>query len=125
MSGPKGYALGLMIEIFSSRLTGMPYGAHIIRKFDDWQNKTFTGHYLQAIDISAFLPVEEFKKGMDELIADLKSQPTAPGVEEILIPGEPEWRQKQKRLREGCPIRGEDAHLLAKLGEDMGVPFPI
>ena len=125
MSGPKGYALGLMIEIFSSRFTGMPYGAHIIRKFDDWQNKAFMGHYLQAIDISAFCPVEEFKRGMDELIADLKNQPTAPGVKEILTPGEPEWRQKLKRIREGCPIRGEDAHLLAKLGEDMGVPFPI
>jgi len=125
MSGPKGYALGLMIEILSSRLTGMPYGAHIIRKFDDWQNRAFMGHYLQAIDISAFRPVEEFKSGMDALIADLKSQPTAPGVKEILIPGEPEFRQKLKRMSEGCPIRREDARLLSKLGEDMGVPFPI
>jgi ureidoglycolate dehydrogenase (NAD+) len=125
MSGPKGYALGLMIEIFSSRLTGMPYGAHIIRKFDDWENRAFMGHYIQAIDIEAFCSMEEFKKGMDELIADLKSQPTAPGVKEILIPGEPEWRIKLERIKDGCPIRKEDANLLAKLGEDFGVPFPI
>lgn len=125
MSGAKGYALGLMIEILSSRLTGMPYGANIIRKFDDWENKSFMGHYIQAIDIEAFRPVEEFKKGMDELITDLKRQPTARGVEEILIPGEPEWRNKLKRINEGCPIRKEDADLLAKLGDDFGVPFPI
>ena len=125
MSGAKGYALGLMIEILSSRLTGMPYGANIIRKFDDWENKAFMGHYIQAIDIEAFCAAEEFKRGMDELIADLKSQPTAPGVKEILIPGEPEWRNKLRREKEGCPIRKEDANLLAKLGEDMGVPFPI
>lgn len=125
MSGAKGYALGLMIEILSSRLTGMPYGANIIRKFDDWENKAFMGHYIQAIDIEAFCPVEEFKRGMDELIADLKSQPTASGVEEILLPGEPEWRNKLKRTKEGCAIRKEDANLLAELGEDMGVPFPI
>jgi LDH2 family malate/lactate/ureidoglycolate dehydrogenase len=46
-------------------------------------------------------------------------------VPEILIPGEPEWRKKQKRSKEGCPIRKEDVHLLAKLGADMGVPFPL
>ena len=125
MSGAKGYALGLMIEILSSRLTGMPYGANIIRKFDDWENKAFMGHYIQAIDIEAFRPVEEFKKSMDDLIADLKRQPTAPGVEEILIPGEPEWRTKTKRIEEGCPIRKEDADLLIKLGQDFGVAFPI
>ena len=125
MSGAKGYALGLMIEILSSRLTDMPYGAHIIRKFDDWENKAFMGHYIQAIDIEAFCPVDEFKTGMDELIDDLKSQPKAKGVAEILIPGEPEWRTKIRREKAGCPIRKEDADLLHQLGEDMGVPFPV
>lgn len=125
MSGPKGYALGLMIEIFSSRFTAMPYGAHIVRKFEDWNNKAFMGHYVQAIDIEAFCPAEEFKRSMDELISDLKSQPTASGFQEILLPGEPELRNKLKRTKEGCPIRKEDANLLAKLGEDLGVPFPI
>jgi LDH2 family malate/lactate/ureidoglycolate dehydrogenase len=124
MSGAKGYAIGLMIEIMSSRFTKMPYGPYIVRKFDDWQNKAFMGHYVQAIDISAFCPVEEFKKGMDELLADLKSQPTAPGVDEILIPGEPEWRRKNERLKSGCPIRKEDADLLRQLGRDFGVDFP-
>ncbi len=125
MSGAKGYALGLMIEIFSSRLTSMPYGAQIIRKFDDWENKAFMGHYIQAIDIEAFCPIDKFKAGMDELIEDLTSQPTAKGVSEILIPGEPEWRTKIKREKKGCPIRKEDADLLRRLGEDTGVPFPV
>lgn len=124
MSGAKGYALGLMIEILSSRLTGMPYGAHIIRKFDDWDNRAFMGHFIQAIDIEAFCPVDEFKKRMDELIQDLKKQPKAPGFDEILIPGEPEWRSKLKREKEGCPIRHEDAELLQQLGKELGVPFP-
>lgn len=124
MSGPKGFALGMMIEILSSRLTGMPYGAHIIRKFDDWENRAFMGHYIQAIDIEAFCPMEEFKKSMHELMTDLKRQPTAPGVNEILIPGEPEWRTKIKRAKQGCPIRKEDAQLLHQLGVDLGVSFP-
>lgn len=125
MSGAKGFAIGLMLEILSSRLTGMPYGPHIIRKFDDWENKAFMGHYVQAIDISAFCAMDEFLRRMDELILDLKNQPTTEGVEEILVPGEPEWRTKEKRKKEGCPIRGEDAEILRQLGEDLGVRFPI
>jgi LDH2 family malate/lactate/ureidoglycolate dehydrogenase len=125
MSGPKGYAIGLLIEIFSSRLTGMPYGAHIVRKFDDWDQRAFMGHYVQAIDVSAFCPIEEFKMSMDELLADIKSQPKAPGIEEILIPGEPEWRTKKRREKEGCPIREKDVALLRQLGEELGVPFPV
>jgi len=124
MSGPKGYGISLMIEILSSRLTGMPFGAHIVRKFDDWENRAFMGHYVQAVDISAFCPVDEFKKRMDELFAELKTQPRAPGVKEILIPGEPEWRTKRQREEEGCPIREEDVKLLRQLGEELGVPFP-
>jgi len=124
MSGAKGYALGLMIEILSSRLTGMPYGAHIIRKFDDWENRSFMGHYIQAIDIEAFCAVAEFKKRMTELIMDLKQQPKAPGIREILIPGEPEWKTKMIREKDGCPIRKEDVVLLANLGKDLGVEFP-
>ena len=67
----------------------------------------------------------EFKKSMQGLMSDLKRQPTAPGVKEILIPGEPEYRKKLKRSKDGCPIRKEDADLLTKLGEDFDVPFPI
>jgi ureidoglycolate dehydrogenase (NAD+) len=124
MSGPKGYAVGLMIEIFSSRFTGMPYGSRIVRKFDDWENKAFMGHYVQAIDIAAFCSVDEFKRRMDELFAELKSQPTGAGVDEILIPGEPEWRTKKRREKEGCPMRNQEVELLRRLGEEFGVPFP-
>ena len=124
MSGVKGYAISMMVEIFCSRLTGMPFGAHIVRKFDDWQNRAFMGHYVQAVDISAFCPLDEFKKRMDEFFAELKQQPLAPGSKEILIPGEPELRVKERREKEGCPIRGEDVELLEKLGRELGVAFP-
>ncbi|MBN1547845.1 MAG: Ldh family oxidoreductase [Syntrophaceae bacterium] len=81
-------------------------------------------HYIQAIDISAFCRVEEFFERTDELVLDLKRQPTAEGVKEILLPGEPEWRIKQKRQEEGCPIRREDVSMLAFPGGDFGAPFP-
>jgi len=124
MSGAKGYGLGLMIELLSSRLTNMPYGPHIVRKFDDWENKAFMGHYVQAVDIAAFCDPADFKKRVDELLLELKQVPTAPGFDEILVSGEPEERTKAERLASGCPIRAEDVELLSNLGAELGVPFP-
>lgn len=124
MAGAKGYAISLLIEILSSRFTGMPTGRSIVRKFDDWDNKAFMGHYFQAIDITTFGPAEEFRASMDEYFEELKGQPTAPGVSEILVPGEPELRRKEERQRDGCPVRKEDVELLQKLGEGFGVEFP-
>jgi len=66
MAGAKGYAIALMIEVFSSVLTGMAYGPGIVRKFDDWENPQALGHFVQAIDPSAFVPLDAFKSRIDE-----------------------------------------------------------
>ena len=54
------------------------------------------GHYFQAIDIRAFRPVEEFKAEVDEVVRSFKAAERVPGVEEILMPGEPEARRREQ-----------------------------
>ncbi len=124
MAGSKGYGIAVMIESTCALLTGMPYGPHIIRKFDDWENTSALGHYVQAVDIEAFLPLDAFRRRIDEMFGELKAIPPAPGFSEVLIPGEPELRTKQERLRTGCPIAPETDELLTALGQRLGVPFP-
>jgi len=124
LGGVKGYALSLLIEILASRLTLMPIGPHIVRKFDDWENPARIGHFVQAIDIEAFISISDFKKGMDELFKELKKVPCAPKFNEILIPGEPELRTKQERIKTGCPVSDKDVELLTALGEKLNVKFP-
>lgn len=124
MSGAKGYGISVMIELTCSVLTGMAWGPHIVRKFDDWDNRAALGHYVQALDIEAYMPLDEFRRRSDQMLDELKSQAPAPMVKEILIPGEPERRRSQQREREGCPLAAETVALLAKLGDDFGVPLP-
>jgi ureidoglycolate dehydrogenase (NAD+) len=126
MAGAKGYAIGMMIEIFSSILSGMAYGPGIVRKFDDWENPQALGYFVQAIDPTAFVPIEEFKARMDELIEEIKTQPAAESnpFGRILIPGEPEHDRKAERLKEGCPLAEEVIAQLRELGKDLGAPFP-
>jgi uncharacterized oxidoreductase len=61
---------------------------------------------------------------VDELLRSIRESPTAPGFEEILIPGEPERRSKEKRLREGIYIEEKTWGDIVTLAVELGVPIP-
>jgi LDH2 family malate/lactate/ureidoglycolate dehydrogenase len=126
MSGAKGYAIGLMIELFSSALTGMAFGPGIVRKFDDWEHPQQLGYFVQCIDPAAFVELDEFKTQVDNMFDEISQQPAGADnpFGKILIPGEPEYARKEKRLAEGCPIAPEIAAQLCELGHRLGVKWP-
>ena len=62
---------------------------------------------LQAYWFSIIRPLEEFKREVDDFILQIKGTPPAPGFDEVLYPGEIEWRTAQQRLADGIFI--EDA----------------
>lgn len=126
MSGAKGYAIGLMIELLSSGLTGMAYGPGIVRKFDDWENPQNLGHFVQVIDPGAFTDSKDFLNRVDEVFEDIQRQPasTSNPFGKVLIPGAPEFELKKKRLAEGCPVKPEVASQLKDLGDRLGVVWP-
>jgi len=92
----KGYGLGLIVDILGGALTGggcdgdVPFNSN--------------GALFQVISIESFVPLKEFKMRVERVIRQVKNSPTAPGVTEILIPGEPEFKLEERRRREGIPI---------------------
>jgi len=126
MAGAKGYAIGLMIELLSSATTGMAFGPGVVRKFDDWENPQQLGHYVQAIDPSAFCDANQFKDRVDSVIEEIHSQPTAEEnpYGSPLIPGEPEFGERRRRMEEGCPVSGTIAAQLEELGKKYGIRWP-
>jgi LDH2 family malate/lactate/ureidoglycolate dehydrogenase len=55
LGGPKGFGIGLVLEVLSALLVGSPFGPHIPRPFElkEYQN---LGHFFAALDITRFLP---------------------------------------------------------------------
>lgn len=106
--GYKGMALALTEQIFSGPLIGATQRP---------------GVFFQVINIEAFTSLEEFKKGVDDIIANIKSSKLAPGFKEIMIAGEPEWREQERRLREGIflddPIYQEILDTAKTVGVDI------
>jgi LDH2 family malate/lactate/ureidoglycolate dehydrogenase len=118
--GYKGYGLSLSIEALAGILIGAPYSVHIKL---GWA--TQGGFIVQVLDISAFRPYEEYKRDMLDLVKLVRSCPLAEGVDEILLPGELESREYEKRSREGVPVYRDPWDGLRRISKDLGVELPV
>src|SRR4029079_8071963 len=61
MAGHKGYALALMVEVFSSVLSGAAIGPQIGSMYKNLDRKQDAGHFFCLLDIGAFMDLAEFK----------------------------------------------------------------
>ena len=103
IGGYKGTALAMMIEIFCAGLSGgaMTTELPVFRTGGD---PLGISHSFIAIDPKRFLPPGEFEQRMDRLVGLVKAAEPAPGFDEVLVAGEPEWRCEAVRQREGIPV---------------------
>ncbi|MFA1820159.1 Ldh family oxidoreductase [Virgibacillus oceani] len=123
MGGPKGYAISMMIDILSGVLTGAGFGKHINNMYENWGQPQNVGHFFIVIDIKQFIPIEEFKQRMDQYIRDIKSEPKAEGVKEILIPGEIEYKKSEEQKKYGIELPDSVVEELKDLSQKYGVEF--
>lgn len=105
--GVKGYALALALEILAGPLVGAEAGKKVKGTLEPVEGFCTKGDLMIAIDPAAFASTDEFRKKLKEFIEEIKSSKKAKGIEEILLPGEPEQRTRERRLREGIPISEE------------------
>lgn len=112
--GHKGYALSVMIELLSGGLSGAGFPLLPGYRCDQ-------GTVLIAIDIAAFQPLDEFKQPAATFVRQLKAIPTAPGVTEILLPGELEWRTRASRMSQGIPLPEVPWERIKAAGAQVGV----
>ena len=61
------------------------------------------------------MPAEQFKQQVSELIARIKATPRQPGVDEILIPSERAFREREQRRREGIVVERKVYDAIARL----------
>jgi LDH2 family malate/lactate/ureidoglycolate dehydrogenase len=109
--GYKGYAISMVLSV----LTGALIGAY------NREHHRPTGVFLGAMNIASFIPVEEFKQNMDDMVADIKSSRLGKGFDGILIPGEPEYLEEQRRLKTGIPLDDEVWQKLMDTAKSVGV----
>ncbi|MEO8372696.1 MAG: Ldh family oxidoreductase [Candidatus Solibacter sp.] len=121
LGGYKGSGLAMMVEILCSVLSGGAMCNEVggIR----YRGKPVrVSQMYMAIDVSRFMPVEQFTARVEELVRIMKSTPVAPGYDEVLVAGDPEWRMEAQRRRDGLPIATGNWDALLKAAAKVNVP---
>jgi ureidoglycolate dehydrogenase (NAD+) len=123
IAGPKGSGLAMVIDIFCSVLAGLPWGPHINAMYGEMDARRQLGHYVAAWDVSCWMPLEDFKRRMGEMLREFGELPAAEGYDRVYYPGQIEGLRRQQRRAEGIPIDPGLYQELEQLGRRYGVAF--
>ena len=119
--GPKGYALAFVLELLAGPLVRAGVGKGVDGTLEPVKGFCTKGDFMIAVDPSAFISPKEFKARVKDYVAEIKASKKAPGVQEIMVPGEPEQKAREKRLREGIPIADEVWAELEQVAKELKV----
>ncbi|USG68417.1 Ldh family oxidoreductase [Brevibacillus ruminantium] len=109
IAGAKGYGLSMLVDILCGLLTGAGYGPDVHSLYENDFFPQNVGHLFLTLRIENFMPLALFQQQMDTYIRQIKAEPKMEGQDEILIPGEKEWRTAAERRTNGIPLPDEIA----------------
>jgi uncharacterized oxidoreductase len=114
MAAHKGTALSLLVEVLGGILSGA--GA-----IGPTPAPGINGSLMVLVEIERFLPLAEFTRQVRELTTFVKSSEPAPGVAEVMVPGEPEARSERERRAGGIPVEDETWRQIEEIAAELKV----
>jgi LDH2 family malate/lactate/ureidoglycolate dehydrogenase len=121
----KGYGIAMIIDVLCGILSGSAYGTHVGALWNNPKTTQNLGLTFAAIDVSSFMDPSEFKTQTDRMIEELKAGKRAEGVDEILVPGEIEFRATERNEKTGISIGQGVLNDLKELKEVFAVDYDI
>src|SRR5829696_387501 len=122
MSSHKGYGLSVMVQILSATLAGGSF-TPIRKRTQGRGDPDNIGHFLMALDPTAFRDEGEFEDDLDAVIDILHDARPTVANEPVLVAGEPEARAREERSRIGIPVPSPLADRIRAVCERAGAPF--
>ena len=119
MGDYKGSGLSIVVGMLSSMIAGAAMGPTLRDVYEDFAplNK---GHAFCAIRLDFLVDAEQFKRDMDAQIDFITAGRKAPGVDEILLPGEMEARTYRRQMADGIAMPGEVIDEIHRIGQRLG-----
>ena len=118
----KGYGLAMMVEILSSVLSGSFIGGFNL-KSDEREQYINVGHFCLALNPAGFREEGEFEDNLDDLIDMLHGTDPVDPAQPVLVAGDPEHRERARRLIEGIPMTDTLYKEVRAVAESCGAPF--
>ncbi len=112
--GHKGYGMSIMVELLGGALSGQGCAA-------GEKSMVSNGVLINAYHIEHFADIEYFLDEVEDLISHVKSSRLAEGFEEMLAPGEPEFRTARDREKTGIDVDETTWSTVCEIGLEVGV----
>lgn len=121
LGGHKGLGLSYVVDILSGLITGgvFQYGMKGMYKYPD--DPSLTGHFMIVINPAAIMEQEALQARMAEFQATIKAAPMWDAQQEMLLPGEIEYRTEQKLRASGIPLPESLVAELNELAQELAV----
>jgi LDH2 family malate/lactate/ureidoglycolate dehydrogenase len=115
-AGHKGFGLSLLVDILCGALSGG--GCSTGKKWEIDVN----GIFALAIDPERFSSASVFGDIASRFVDGVKGSRRAPGVDEILVPGERSFRERERRLRDGIPVYRKTLTVIEEILDELELP---
>jgi uncharacterized oxidoreductase len=114
----KGFGIGLLVDILAGGLSGAPCS-----------HPSATVRSLNAVafivlDVDQFAGAEHFLTEVSSLAQHVRECPRVEGVSEIILPGDPERRERERRLASGIPLDDGTWKQLGDVAKNLHVTAP-
>jgi ureidoglycolate dehydrogenase (NAD+) len=117
-AGAKGFGLAILVELLSGVLTGAGVAGEVASMYADLDRPGNNGHFLLAIDITRWMPLEQFHQRVDALAIALT---TPLGSHDVRLPGDERWAEISRSELEGILIEDHTFGQIEQLAGDLGV----
>ena len=104
IGGYKGSGLALALGLLAGPLNRAVFGRDVVDFNADDSSAINTGHFIVALDVSRFLPVEAFAAEVNRHLDDLRRSEPLPGAGPIRVPGDQRAARRRERTANGVPI---------------------
>jgi LDH2 family malate/lactate/ureidoglycolate dehydrogenase len=122
----KGFGLSATVDILSAVLSGANYGPWVppfVAFMEPSSNPVGKGigHFLGAMRVDGFRPVDEFKSHLDNWIERFSNAKTIHADQKVIIPGQPEIEAEKERKLKGIPLIDDVCKDLNEVAEKLGI----
>ncbi|HEY6720622.1 MAG TPA: Ldh family oxidoreductase, partial [Burkholderiales bacterium] len=121
IGGHKGSGLSMLMDIFGGVLSGAAFAGDVADQYKAFDRSQNVGHFFLAMKPDLFISKKEYRSRMDTLVERVRACPRAEGCDEILLPGEPESREEERRRRTGIPYSAAEIDPLQEEAARAGV----
>ncbi len=121
----KGHGLASMVEVLCGVYTGMAFGRSIPAMYKaPMTEPRYLGQFYMVMRVDGVIDAAEFAERMQQMTDEVRAEPSIPG-EQVMLPGDKEVREAQRRRLEGVPLDAATVKGFEELAAEFGIPLKL